>query len=94
MNDGSKTQGESVSHGSLGGCRLGSECRMPISGCHIQWLALHAFVRVLGRKRSRYTPVLAALQAEMRSEHFARLPSQLAAIVDPKRSPAFDSILY
>ena len=69
-------------------------CKSAITRCHIRWLALHAFVRVLGRKQAGYKPLLAALSAEMREKQYCLLPAQLAGVVAPKRSAAFDSIIY
>ena len=60
----------------------------------MRWLALHAFVTVLGRKQARYGALLAELRQEMKDEAFALLPSQLAPVVDPKRSPAFRNVIY
>ena len=74
--------------------RFKTECRSCISGCHIRWLGLHAFVRVLTRKQARYGPVLAALRAEMRDPTFRLLPAQMASVVDPRKSSAFDEIKY
>lgn len=75
-------------------CRWGMSCKSVITRCHVRWLALHAFVRVLGKKQSSYTLLVAALQGEMREKQYSMLRAQLSAVVDPKRSAAFDSIIY
>ena len=75
-------------------CRLGVHCRSAITRCHIRWLSLHAFLRVLQRKQASYKPLLAALSAELREKQYCLLPAQLAGVVDRRRSAAFDSIIY
>ena len=46
------------------------------------------------RKQARYPLVLAALASELRKPAYARLPRQLAAVVDPARSAVFDQIAF
>ena len=75
-------------------CRLRVNCKSAVTRCHIRWLALHAFVRVLERKQASYKPLLAALAAELREKQYCLLPAQLAGVVDRRRSAAFDSIIY
>lgn len=75
-------------------CRFAIECRSVVSRSHIRWLTLHAFVRVLGRKQSRYPRVLQSLREELHGEAFTLMPRDLACVVDPERSPAFDQIPY
>lgn len=75
-------------------CRLGVPCKSAITRCHIRWLALHAFVRVLERKQAGYKALLAALSAEMREQQYCLLPAQLAGVVARNRSAAFETITY
>jgi hypothetical protein len=67
---------------------------LPRCRCHVQWLGLKAFERVLARKQSAYGEVLAAVRQQLRAPQYRHLPSQLAAVVDPARSSAFDEIRY
>ncbi len=60
----------------------------------MQWLGLQAFQRVLERKQSAYTEVLEAVGRQLRAPQYRHLPVQLAAVVDPARSSAFDEIRY
>lgn len=75
-------------------CRLGLECRARVSACHIRWLGLRAFVKVLSRKRSRYPALLQQLEAELASPQYRHLPCQLAPVVDSRKSQLFDEIRY
>ncbi len=62
--------------------------------CHVQWLGLKAFERVLERKHSAYAEVLVAVRQQLQAPQYRHLPAQLAAVVDPARSSAFDEIRY
>ena len=62
--------------------------------CHVQWLGLKAFERVLERKHNAYTEVLVAVRQQLRAPQYRHLPAQLAAVVDPARSSAFDEIRF
>lgn len=75
-------------------CRSKVSCRNSISACHIRWLSLVAFHRVLSRKQARYRAVLKALEADLRQLHFAHLREQLASVIDPAKSAVFDEIIY
>lgn len=75
-------------------CRSKVSCRNSISACHIRWLSLVAFHRVLSRKQARYTAVLRALDAHLRQPPFCHLNEQLASVVDPAKSAVFDDIIY
>jgi hypothetical protein len=75
-------------------CRMGIVCKQSVSGCHVRWLYMHAFVRALGRKQTRYPQLLPALRQEMSGPQYSLLPAQLAGVVLPSRSPAFDIIQY
>ncbi len=70
------------------------DCRARVSACHIRWLGLHAFVHVLGRKRSRYIGLLAELEAELATPQYRHLERQLAPVIDPQKSAVFDQIRY
>ncbi len=69
-------------------------CRNSISACHIRWLSLVAFHRVLSRKQARYRAVLRALEAELRQLPFCHLRDQLASVIDPVKSAVFEDIIY
>ncbi|BDA46320.1 probable telomerase reverse transcriptase [Coccomyxa sp. Obi] len=69
-------------------------CRNSISACHIRWLSLVAFYRVLSRKQARYRAVLRALEAELRQLPFCHLKEQLASVIDPVKSAVFNDIIY
>lgn len=59
-----------------------------------RWLGLTAFHRILRRKQTLYAPLLAQL-AELAGAPALRGPArQLAPVVDPARSSAFEAILY
>lgn len=74
--------------------RLGVFCRCNVSSCHVRWLGLKAFRRVLGRKQAGYARLLAQLDAQLALPQYSRLAGQLAAVVAPDRSAVFDTILY
>ena len=59
-----------------------------------RWLGLTAFARVLRRKQARYRQLLAALEELAAAPGLAGVARQLAPVVDPARSSAFDAILY
>jgi len=54
----------------------------------------HADNDVAINVQARYPQLLAALRKEMACPQYALLPAQLAAVVSPVNSPAFDSIQY
>lgn len=74
--------------------RLGLDCRCDVSRCHVRWLGLVAFARVLRRKQAAYGPVLSALEEELRRPAYARLPHQLAEAVRRDRSSVFEEIVF
>jgi hypothetical protein len=57
-------------------------------------LGLRAFERVLSRKQAGYVEVLAAVRTQLAAPQYRHLLSQLAAVVDPARSSAFNEIRY
>ena len=59
-----------------------------------RWLGLTAFARVLRRKQARYRQLLAELEELAAAPGLASVARQLAPVVDPARSSAFDAILY
>lgn len=66
----------------------------PPCASNARWLGLTAFLRVLRRKQARYTALLAALQELADAPGLRGVARQLAPVVDPARSSAFDAILY
>ncbi|KAI8464997.1 MAG: hypothetical protein J3K34DRAFT_438487 [Monoraphidium minutum] len=78
----------------LARARLGLDCRCGVSRCHVRWLGLVAFRRVLRRKQAAYGGVLAALDAELARPTYRQVARQLAAVVDPARSSVFDQIIF
>lgn len=69
-------------------------CAMRVPAAHIRWLGLAAFLRVLRRKQTGYTSLLAQLQELAEAPALRSAACQLAAVVDPARSSVFDCILY
>jgi hypothetical protein len=59
-----------------------------------RWLGLTAFLRVLQRKQTRYTTLLAQLQELVDAPALRSAARQLAPVVDPARNSVFDAILY
>lgn len=75
-------------------CRLGLEAKSCVSGCHVRYLMLHAFLKVLQKKQSRYREVLKALRADIQSAQYAKFCRQTMAALQPSRSPEFEAIQY
>ena len=46
------------------------------------------------RKQSSYCTVLSALECELQSRPYRLLTSQMAAVVDPRRSAVFQETMY
>lgn len=59
-----------------------------------RWLGLTAFIRVLRGKQARYLQLLADLEALAAAPALRHAARQLAPVVDPARSSAFECILY
>ncbi|GIL90287.1 hypothetical protein Vretifemale_17931 [Volvox reticuliferus] len=74
--------------------RFGPGCRCNVSSCHVRWLGLVAFRRVLFRKQSRYRVVLACLDKQLAAPSFAALPRQLAEVVSEETNAVFNDVLY
>lgn len=70
-----------------------TRCDLPL--CHIRWLGLKAFRKVLGRKQAAYRLLLAQLDAQLALPVYSRhLPRQLAAVVAEPKSAVFNTIPY
>ncbi|GLI71540.1 hypothetical protein VaNZ11_016772 [Volvox africanus] len=74
--------------------RFGPGCRCDVSSCHVRWLGLVAFRRVLFRKQSRYRVVLSCLDKQLAAPSFAALPRQLAEVVSEEANAVFNDVLY
>ena len=60
----------------------------------MHWLGLLAFHRILLRKQTRYSLLLAAIRAQLALPRYSHLPRQMAAVLDDARSAVFDDIIY
>ncbi|KAL4423217.1 hypothetical protein ABPG77_000009 [Micractinium sp. CCAP 211/92] len=73
---------------------LQAACCTRIPAAHIRWMGLTAFIRVLRSKQTRYGQLLAELEELAAAPALRHAARQLAPVVDPSRSSAFECILY
>lgn len=66
-------------------------CSVPLL---LRWMGLTAFIRVLRSKQTRYGQLLAELEELAAAPALRHAAHQLAPVVDPSRSSAFECILY
>jgi telomerase reverse transcriptase len=69
-------------------------CNPALPHAHIEYLALHAFHRILSRKHSRYPDILRALEERMGSRKLRKCVEHLEEVVLEAHSAVFRSIIY
>ena len=67
---------------------------LQVSKAEMQWLGLHAFRVVLGRKQAAYRAVLASLDAQIASPHLSALAPLLRDVVEEQHSSVFSGMTY
>eukprot|EP00963_Diacronema_lutheri_P012874 scaffold2044_cov305-Pavlova_lutheri.AAC.24 len=66
----------------------------PVSYCHVKWLGLTAFLKMLSRRAKEYEPVLRALKKMLSASVFRLIAKQLRNVVDDRRSSVFWQIEF
>ncbi|GBG64655.1 hypothetical protein CBR_g45710 [Chara braunii] len=72
----------------------GPGCRGFIAKREVEWLALHAFSKILRRKQARHKKLLVMLERARDSAHYRRIASAMVDVVDIKRSSIFKCVRY